>query len=1460
MRRLTRPEAITATQDNIMTGFSRCLPLLLLAVVSWPAGAVAEEVTEVTGVTRPSDLVADPVADPMADAAERAARSDALSEQGIPAALRPWIPWVLERGPAGRDQRACPIAPLDAAPVCAWPGRLELRIDERGGSFAIDWEVLAESRVPLPGDAQTAWPLEVMSHGRDLPVVIQDDRPSVTLEPGWQRVTGRFLWDHPPDALAIPPMIGLIELERDGHLVPVPALDQDRRIWLTEPRGPETARAGDQLNVEVARRITDRLPLEVLTRLQLEVSGAAREIRLGPVPLPGGIPLRLASPLPARLDEDGSLRVQVRPGRWELEVTTQHPGDVTTLSRAPAAAPWPVQEIWAFAAEPALRRVELTGLTAVDPRQTGLPHDWMQLPTFMAGPTDQLTLANAVRGDPDPGPDRLRLERHLWLDFDGKGYSVQDRIEGELTRGWRLDAGPRLDLGQVRIDGEPVLITHRDGEAPPGVEVRRGRLDLVADARLDAMPGQVPAAGWAVDFERVQTRLDLPPGWKLLMVQGVDNLPDTWVGRWTLLDLFLVLIVALGIGRIWGWGWGLVALVTLGLTWQSDGAPRLVWLNLLGAAALLRLLPLTTAKSGLHRLRLLVSSYFRLSLLALVLIALPFLVTQVRDGLFPQLERPAMTLPGQAAPGVGLRAPILSGVAAGVSAQRERIAASADELSSEIDTVTRNKQAVPLERLDPTAQLQTGPGIPQWGWNRYELRWTGPVGAQDQARLWLLSPFWNLLISLIGVILVVVLGLRLAGVLGDPTPGHPPGGNDAVPSSGPGPVPRAALRDSGLRLVWAPLLSGPVLAALVLGVLCGSGPASADPFPSPSLLDELEARLRAPPECLPHCVELASMRLSANPERLVIALTIDSAAAVATPIPGGAGGWSPERIEVAGEPRETLLRDSSGRLLLALGAGRHQILLEGSVATRDQVEILLPMPPRTLALRIEGWELEGLDANGRPGEQIRLIRRAETPPSGVEEVSLTPGALPPLLRVERTLRFGIDWRVETRVERLSPSDVPVLLPIPLLPGEAVQTPGIQVERGAVLADLPSGRSQMRWTSRLDPVTELSLTASLDPRLSEDWRLDVSPLWHLEFSGPAPIHRLGPADRWLPNWRPLPGETLTLSLSRPVAVPGPTLTIDRVGMQVEPSHRGTLATLTLALRSSQGGRHLIRLPEQAEPVALRRDGQSVPLPDTLPDWELPLTPGASVAEIVWRQPQGLSWFESPQFPDLGAPAVNLNLSLRLPEDRWVLLTGGPRMGPAVLFWGVLLVLVGLALVLGRSRLTPLRMHDWLLLGIGLSLAHLWVVLLVIGWLFALGFRHRLDPQASPPWRFNLVQIGLMMLTLAALVGLLSAVQQGLLGPPAMQIMGHGSSATLLNWYQDRGGPLLPEIWVLSVPMWVYRALMLAWALWLALRLLDWLRWGWQGLSTPMLWRETRVLGAQPDKTRTGSERDEMRLDL
>jgi len=162
----------------------------------------------------------------------------------------------------------------------------------------------------------------------------------------------------------------------------------------------------------------------------------------------------------------------------------------------------------------------------------------------------------------------------------------------------------------------------------------------------------------------------------------------------------------------------------------------------------------------------------------------------------------------------------------------------------------------------------------------------------------------------------------------------------------------------------------------------------------------------------------------------------------------------------------------------------------------------------------------------------------------------------------------------------------------------------------------------------------------------------------------------------------------------------------------------------------------------------------------------------------------------------------------------------------------MALVGYAL--SRSGRTPLRFHHWLLLGLGFS-TFSWVALLVVvAWLFALDARGRAQDLPRAGW-FNLRQIALLLFTLIAGLTLIASMGQGLLGTPDMHVVGNGSGANSLHWFQDRIASVLPEATAYSVPMWVYKAAMLAWALWLASALVRWLRWGFACYSAGGYWR-------------------------
>jgi hypothetical protein len=193
---------------------------------------------------------------------------------------------------------------------------------------------------------------------------------------------------------------------------------------------------------------------------------------------------------------------------------------------------------------------------------------------------------------------------------------------------------------------------------------------------------------------------------------------------------------------------------------------------------------------------------------------------------------------------------------------------------------------------------------------------------------------------------------------------------------------------------------------------------------------------------------------------------------------------------------------------------------------------------------------------------------------------------------------------------------------------------------------------------------------------------------------------------------------------------------------------------------------------------------------------------------------------------------------MPADRWTLFVSPALLGPAVLFWGLLLVFALVAFALGQVALTPLRTRQWFLLSLGLTQVPIWSAAVVVAWLLALGWRKRRGPSLGGP-AFRVLQLSLGVLTACALAMLFSSIEAGLLGPPQMQISGNGSSADHLQWFHDRTTGALPRMWAISLPLLAYRLAMLLWALWLASALLTWLSWGWGCFGEGGLWRSARA---------------------
>ena len=179
-----------------------------------------------------------------------------------------------------------------------------------------------------------------------------------------------------------------------------------------------------------------------------------------------------------------------------------------------------------------------------------------------------------------------------------------------------------------------------------------------------------------------------------------------------------------------------------------------------------------------------------------------------------------------------------------------------------------------------------------------------------------------------------------------------------------------------------------------------------------------------------------------------------------------------------------------------------------------------------------------------------------------------------------------------------------------------------------------------------------------------------------------------------------------------------------------------------------------------------------------------------------------------------------------------------MGPAVLYWGELVVFIAVAWLLGRWAKSPLRFVEWLLLGLGLSTQSWFVFSLTAAWLMTMRWREHWQPAATfARWRFNAVQFVLAAFTFATILTLVfSGIRNGLLAQPDMHVAGTGDPLQRLSTGSRTRPPgAIEGPGIFSVPMWVYRALFFAWATWMAFALVGWLRWAFNAWKANGLWR-------------------------
>jgi len=1321
-----------------------------------------------------------------------------------------WGDWVKDR----HSDIDCPWSTnKKATRTCVWPGNLSLSLEQEGLTFTQHVEVFSKkSRVLLPGSERN-WPTNVTLDQKPATVIESSKLPYIQLNKGKHIIKGRFNWTSKPASLAIPSAIAFVSLSEQGKNLQVNR--HGNRLIFSQRKSDKLQQKRDSLNVKVYRLLIDGVPLSLETRLELSVSGKPREIKIGQVVWDGSEVTQIKSKLPTRIEKDGDIRLQVTAGKHYITVYTRFTDSINALAMKSTSKDWPAVEYISFLSNTNVRQAKLTGAISVDTTQVDIPSGWTNRPTYKLNADTTLKIETLFRGDDSPPANQLSIYRNLWLDFDGSKITGLENINGHMSKGWRLNSAQGTTIGRATVEEQPVLITNHNGQQ--GLEIRSADINLSAVTLIDN-PNKFSTSGWDARADSFSATLHLPPGWRVLYASGVDRIQGTWLSKWDLWDLFLILILTAATRKLISNKAAVLALATLVIAYHETGSPLSVIPALLITLALLRV---TTGrfKSFIRGWTVLFTTIFVIGMIS-------FAISEFRLAIYPSLEKAKLSHynPSSRYGYANSAGALLHDNEVGLMQEdlleKESPAfAQLRSLPSASNLEPKPKRERSMYQVTENDRVQTGPGLPTWEWNRISFKASSPVHKSQTLSVTYCPPFFTSLWRVLSVFFLAIYGLLIIAKT----------------------IPLLKSKDTNPEdeiTTDHSTLASALGAILIVGIstLTPVNNAMAENYPPEYLLKELETRLTKAPECLPHCISLNNGSLKIKGNNLALSFEAYAQAHVTMVLPDIKGNWQLSEIKLDQKSLPTARRSNNKNSLL-LSKGHHKILLTGKILG-DQASISFAKPIHNFKVTSSGWLINGL-VDGRVVNNALTLRSMVSMKESKKD-TLTLDPISPLVTIHRTFILDKEWHLQTYVTRYAPKDGPITISIPLIANEKILNNNITIKDGHAHIQLKHGQNTISWQSALEPKETLLLIAEQSDHYFETWRIKPSSLWRIDYSGIPPVKDDSALSSLEPRWRPWPGETLTVNISRPDGVKGPTHTVEKATLNYSPGERIQESTLSLSIRSSLGEDYRFSIPEGAEILSVNNNGKKLNIPNNNVII-IPLQPGLQNITVVFQEKKELGWNVATPAIHLPSTATNISLTYSLARDRWPLYFDGPAIGPAMLYWGILFVIIicafALTTILSKCRLNvPINIVGWLLLGVGLSTVNSYGIFAIIIYFVLLGYRKDyVNPEELSAPYFKLLQVGIILITIVAALSLLSAIPLGLLSNPDMKVVGNGSSSHFYRFYQDTAtSGNFPIANIVSLPILGYRLVMMLWSLWLATRIMVWASWGWKAFSTGGIW--------------------------
>jgi hypothetical protein len=1328
------------------------------------------------------------------------------SADEIPPQLQDWKDWVQFQ----QQYQDCPYfynknSRSESQHVCAWPQSLNLDITENSAQFRIKWGVIHDSWLPLPGDKKS-WPQEVRANNKELIVQRHNNHPRVYLKRGQHIISGRFNWSKRPENLYIPSQIADIVLAVDGKTIDFPEI-KAQKLWLGENHSSTKVEANNT-EIEVARLLIDGHPMTLYAVVNIYVSGAARNEKLGRITDQQFQITNLEGDITAYVDHDGYLWAQLKPGRWQIDVSFNVLNWPAQITLQTDGKNWPKQEIWAYQDDKNIRITQVKGVDPINPESTNSP--WDEVPNFIVNNGDVFEILEQKRGTLNQSA-QLSLSRTLWLAFDGDSYRAKDEIKGEKLDSWRLDAIKGYQLLSASNLEENMLITE-SAAGLHGLEMRTPSVELLVNSEFKtSLLDHI--SPWMASFDSINSQINLPHGYMVLAATNVDQSNGVWLEKWQLWDIFMVMLLTAFCYKIMGLKTAIVALLALTLGYHEYNMPLLAWANMVLVVALF-----TSKVMG--KLLSFIRVYAVISTMTLLLILLPFLVTQVRVAIHPQLEkeyshysfsstqfkRPARSVKKMeslnqpfeqkynASNAIILQSPSYN------SAEYET-----EELDSITVTASKIRQTDLINHYQKGAVLQAGKGTPQWFNNTVSLHWDGPISSDQTFHLIYINPLmrslWRLLLVVLSVYWLLLLAQKLKK-----------------------------------SFVYKHKTKATTTLLFLLIVLPNIG--AAQNFPSDNLLDELHDRVYQPAKCQGECASINNTNINIIGSKITIELDYHAHDDVLVAVP-----YSKD-MKI-----QSLWTNNSrddGRVVyqgipwIRVNKGINHIKIMAKLANRNSISLLFPLNPGLITAASDDWQIAGIEGNSLSNNTLQLISKIKDINTSEQSENTE---IKQFVQVTRSITFDDNWYVVTSIQRVAPKYGVINIAIPLInnehPIKKLQTDA----QGHVIVSLAPSEDSFSWNSRLDRSDEIILTAANNEQYIENWEVLASPQWNIAMQG-LPVVATEYAhenmdDYFTHVYKPRPTEKLTINVARPKPIAGDIVSIESVNNVFNVGKRSTKSTTTIHYKATQGGRFQVNIDQQAEINSISYDGVQSNLSNEGGKISVGFLPGKHKVEINWQLNNALGILTKTPFVGLDNSYTNINQKVNLPSSRWLLYGTSQGMGPAFLYWGELLFFTILAFFLARLPYSMLKFWQWLLLGYAFGTVSWFAFGIVTGWLFFIGWKDKYKVSDEGRKAVSL-QWFTLLITLVVLLVFIGSVANGLLSYPRMGVIGQGSSTNSLNWFMDSASNQVPSISIISVPMWWYKAIMLLWSIWVSFSLMGWLKFVIKGFDNKLWWKKFKGL--------------------